>query len=472
MSEILVVDDDEAICRMLEKKLQRSGHRPSLANTLADGLLKAEGGAFDVILLDVQMPDGNGLEFIPRFKALRSNPEVIIFTGRGDRDGADKAISSGAWGYIEKANVIKELDLPLTRALEYREEKRRSKISPVYLKREKIIGHGKKINACFDMLAKAAVSEANILITGGTGTGKELFARAIHENSCRSGKNMVTVDCACLPESLIESTLFGHNRGSFTGADRAHDGLIKHADGGTLFLDEIGELPLTMQKSFLRVLQEGRYRPVGSSQEQSSDFRVVAATNRNLEECVKAGTFRSDLFFRLQAFTIHLPLLKDRKEDMLELVVHCITRLCDRTNTDLKGISPDFIEALKSYDWPGNVRELFQALEQVFANGQHTRILFPHHLPERIRISHAHDALKSTDILDQGRRSTDNPGLLLKYRQAKETFEGEYLRKLMHRAQGDIREACALSGISKARLYQLLGKYEQIPSRPAKWQSN
>lgn len=472
MPEILVVDDDVDICRMLEKKLQRSGHQPSLANTLADGLTKAEGGTFDVILLDVQMPDGNGLEFIPRFKALQSNPEIIIFTGRGDLDGADKAIKSGAWGYIEKANVIKELDLPLTRALEYREEKRRSKISPVYLKREKIIGHSKKINACFDKLAKAAASEANVLLTGETGTGKELFARAIHENSSRFAKNIVTVDCASLPESLIESTLFGHSRGAFTGAERSQDGLVKHADGGTLFLDEVGELPLAMQKAFLRVLQEHKFRPVGASQEQTSDFRVVAATNRNLEECVKAGTFRSDLFYRLQSLTIHLPPLRERKEDMLDLVVHSITRLCARTNIDLKGVSPDFIEALTSYDWPGNVRELFQTLEQVFANGKHTRILFPHHLPEKIRISHAHDALKSADTSAQGRILPESPSILPDWRQAKETFEGEYIRKLMVRAQGDIREACSLSGISKARLYQLLGKYEQIPSRPPKWQSN
>ena len=469
MSEILVVDDDLDICRMLEKKLQRSGHQATLANTLADGMIRAAGGTFDVILLDVQMPDGNGLEFIPKFKALESNPEVIIFTGRGDLDGADKAIKSGAWGYIEKANVVKELDLPLTRALEFRDEKRRSKNSPVYLKREKIIGHSKKINACFDKLAKAAASDANVLITGETGTGKELFARAIHDNSGRSARNIVTVDCASLPESLIESTLFGHSRGAFTGADRSQDGLIKHADGGTLFLDEIGELPLSMQKAFLRVLQERRFRPVGSSQEQTSDFRVVAATNRNLEECVKAGTFRSDLFFRLQSLTIHLPPLRERKEDMLELVVHSITRLCDRTNIDLKGVSPDFIEALTSYDWPGNVRELFQTLEQVFANGRHTRILFPHHLPERIRICHAHDSLKSTDEPEMCRRATDTPGFLLDWRQAKDAFESEYIRKLMNRAQGDIRTACSISGISKARLYQLLGKYEQIPSRKPNW---
>jgi two-component system NtrC family response regulator len=472
MADILVVDDDQDICRMLETRLGRSGHTPTIAHTLANAMELAERGDFDIVLLDVQMPDGNGLEFIPRFKGLPSSPEVIIFTGRGDHDGADKAIMSGAWDYIEKVNVIKELTLPLTRALEFREEKRKSRATPIHLKRDKIIGHSAKMNACFDILANAAGSDANVLITGETGTGKELFARALHENSSRAGQNIITVDCAALPESLIESALFGHARGAFTGADRARDGLIKHADGGTLFLDEIGELPLSMQKTFLRVLQEHRYRPVGALEEQSSNFRVVAATNRDLEECVRQGTFRSDLYFRLKAFTIHLPPLRERKEDMLELTVHCIKRLCTRMNVELKGVSPDFIEALTSYDWPGNVRELFQTMEQVFAGGNHTRILFPQHLPERIRISHTREYLRTSNgnaIRDNCReRETD----LMQWRQAKDKFEENYISRLMQRVQGDTRKACEISGISKARLYQLLGKYNQIPSRGLKSLSN
>lgn len=457
MADILVVDDDRDICRMLETRLGRSGHNHFVAHTLADALRLAERVEFDIVLLDVQMPDGNGLEYIPRFRTFASSPEVIIFTGRGDSDSAGKAIRSGAWGYIEKANVINELAPPLTRALEYREEKRKSRVAPFHLNRDRIIGRSIRMNACFDIVAKAAGSEANVLISGETGTGKELFARAIHENSSRADRNIVTVDCAALPETLIEIALFGHSRGAFTGADQARDGLITHADGGVLFLDEVGELPPSIQKSFLRVLQEHRYRPVGSLEERASSFRVVAATNRNLEICVQQGTFRSDLYFRLQAFTIHLPPLRERKEDIVELTMHCIGRLCDRMKVELKGVSPDFIEALASYDWPGNVRELFQTMEEVFANGTHARILFPHHLPERIRISHSRGYLTPKD-----REPAEN---LLQWRQAKEKFEAEYIDRLMRAAQGRTRKACEISGISKARLYQLLGKYDRLPSR-------
>ncbi len=472
MARILVVDDDHDICRMLDTRLRRSGHTPIIAHTLAQAIEIAGQLECDIVLLDVQMPDGNGLEFIPRFKGLPSSPEVIIFTGRGDHDGADTAIMSGAWDYIEKVNVIKELPLPLTRALEFREEKRKSRATPIHLKRDKIIGNSARMNACFDILANAAGSDANVLITGETGTGKELFARALHENSSRAAQNIITVDCAALPESLIESALFGHARGACTGADRARDGLIRHADGGTLFLDEIGELPLSMQKAFLRVLQEHRYRPVGALEEQTSNFRVVAATNRDLEECVRQGTFRSDLYFRLKAFTIHLPPLRERKEDMLELTVHCIKRLCTRMNVELKGVSPDFIEALTSYDWPGNVRELFQTMEQVFASGNHTRILFPQHLPERIRISHTREYLRSSNGNFQRDTCRERETDFMQWRLAKDKFEENYISRLMLTVHGDTRKACEISGISKARLYQLLSKYNQIPSRAVKTLSN
>jgi len=292
MADVLVVDDDQVLCGMLTEHLRRSGHRAQGAVTLTDGLHQAREHAYDVIFLDVQMPDGNGLDFLPGFKAVSSAPEVIIITGKGDPDGAQQAISSGAWSYIEKPNVVRELLLHLTRALEYRVEKQRIRPVPVALKRGSIIGSSPLLLACLDQVARAAACDTSVLLTGETGTGKEIFARAIHDNSQRAAGNFVVVDCAALPETLIESTLFGHARGAFTGADKARDGLIKHADGGTLFLDEIGELPVALQKAFLRVLQEHQYRPVGDTREIKSDFRVVAATNRNLEEGVNSGIFR------------------------------------------------------------------------------------------------------------------------------------------------------------------------------------
>ncbi|BCL62221.1 hypothetical protein DGMP_29140 [Desulfomarina profundi] len=307
MADILIIDDDLVLSEMLVDQMMRLGHKAEMVNTLAEGLEKSKECFYDVVLLDVQLPDGNGLESLGHFKNTSSCPEVIIITGQGEADGAEKAVLSGAWGYIEKPHVIRELNLQLTRALQYRQEKMRVNKIPVALKRKNIIGSSPAINKCLDQVAQAAASDVSVLVAGATGTGKELFAKAIHENSSRCHKNFVVVDCAALPENLIESTLFGHVKGAFTGADREQNGLVKQADGGTLFLDEVGELPLNTQKKFLRLLQEHEYRPVGSSSQQYSDFRLVAATNRNLEECVSRDEFRDDLLFRLQAVTIKLP---------------------------------------------------------------------------------------------------------------------------------------------------------------------
>jgi two-component system NtrC family response regulator len=315
-ARILVVDDDSVLCKMLVDQLSRKGYEALAVKTLEEGVREVEGGFWDVVLLDVQMPDGNGLEFLPRFVQSTSLPEVIIVTGHGAPDGAEKAIRGGAWNYIEKPHVIRDLSLHLSRALQYRQEKQRSNTTPIALKRKNIIGESEIMRRCYDELARAAGSEVNVLFTGETGTGKEVFAQALHENSNRSGKRFVVVDCASLPESLIESALFGHVRGAFTGADREKEGLIKLADGGTLFLDEVGELPATMQKTFLRVLQERAFRPIGGAKEVRSNFRLVAATNRNLDEMVESGSFRRDLLFRLKGLEIHLPTLRDDKEDI------------------------------------------------------------------------------------------------------------------------------------------------------------
>ncbi|MGB3224611.1 MAG: sigma-54 dependent transcriptional regulator, partial [Desulforhopalus sp.] len=330
MAKILIIDDDRVLAQMLFEQLEANGHDAAPAYTLAGGLALLEQELFDIVLLDVQLPDGNGLEYIPVITAFSSKPEVIIITGQGEADGAEKAVVSGAWSYIEKPYVIRELSLQLARVLQYRREKQKVTAIRVSLKRDAIIGSSPAIKKCLDQVARASSSDASVLVTGATGTGKELFARAIHENSNRADKNFVVVDCAALPETLIESTLFGHVKGAFTNADSSQDGLVKHAHGGTLFLDEVGELPLNIQKTFLRLLQEHEYRPVGSTKQQYSDFRVVAATNRNLKADVKEEKFRNDLLFRLQAYTIELPELNSRLEDVRELVLHFVAKLCQR----------------------------------------------------------------------------------------------------------------------------------------------
>jgi two-component system, NtrC family, response regulator len=452
MAEILIVDDDQALAKMLVDRITVSGQRAEVANTLNEGLRKIAKTPFDVVFLDVKLPDGNGLEFLTQFKEAKSMPEVIIITGQGEADGAEKAIVSGAWSYIEKPYVFRELPLHLTRALQYRQEKMKVVEVPVALKRDKIVGSSRTLSKCLDQVARAAVCDVSVLITGATGTGKELFAKAIHENSVRAAKNFVVVDCAALPETLIESILFGHIKGAFTSAEKQQDGLVRHAHGGTLFLDEVGEMPLGIQKTFLRLLQEHEYRPVGSSKHEYSNFRLVAATNRDLNECVQNGGFRDDLLFRLQAFTIELPPLRERLDDIRELVTYFIARLCERYGMETKGVAPDFIEALVAYDWPGNVRELYQTIEQVFASTLLGPTCFAIHLPEKFRVLRARAGF-------EGRQENVFTGLPT-WREYKDMHEKSYIEKLKLLAESNVSKACRISGLSRTRLYQLLSKYD------------
>jgi len=470
MANILIIDDDKNLCKMLHRKMGYLEHRASTAHTLADGLGFAAKSAFDVVLLDVRLPDGSGLSTLPKFKTFPSNPEIIIITGEGNTTGAELAIKSGAWDYIEKPISMSELELQLVRALQFRQEKGAGK-TLVALKRDDLIGSSARINACLDLVAQSAGSNTNVFITGETGTGKELFARTIHENSACSEKNFVAVDCAALPEQLIESMLFGHVKGAFTGADKSKDGLIKLADGGTLFLDEVGELPLSIQKRFLRVLQERRFRPVGSSREIESHFRLISATNRNLDKMLKEGQFRQDLLFRLRTFSIELPPLRDRKEDIKGLAFHHISNLCKYHGQETKGFVPEFLEVLETYDWPGNVRELVNTLEKAFLTASTSPLMYPVHLPDALRLKYFQFS-KSKKVPEPKQESSDSPqgSLLIPpfeslpslkiYREwLIEQGESEYITQLMMESQNDIGRACKISGLGKSRLYTLIKKY-------------
>jgi two-component system NtrC family response regulator len=458
MANILIIDDDKNLAKMLFDHVGAKGHDVVMRHSLADGLAALHDSAVDVVLLDVQLPDGNGLDHIEPIAASSSRPEIIIITGQGEADGAEKAVLSGAWSYIEKPFVIRELPLQLTRVLQYREEKKRVMKVPVALKRNSIIGSSSGITGCLDQVARASFSDVSVLVTGATGTGKELFAQSIHENSSRASENFVVVDCAALPETLIESTLFGHVKGAFTNADSASDGLIKHAHKGTLFLDEVGELPMSIQKTFLRLLQEHEYRPVGSTEHRYSDFRVVAATNRDLEACVANGTFRADLLFRLQALTIELPPLKDRIEDIHDIVLHCVARLCKRYGLEIKGVATDFIEALEGHDWPGNVRELYQTIEQVFTHPNLGPTCFAFHLPPQFRVKQARAGVKAQNGADIV-VAEDPEETLLPWSEHKIQCEHDYLVRLARRSNNNVTEAARLSKISRTRLYQLISKH-------------
>ena len=294
------------MCRALTRKVESMGHETGCAYTLKEGIKKAQSGFFDVIFLDVRMPDGSGLDMITPMRMSSSSPEIIIITGAGDPDGAELAIKNGAWDYIEKTSSINLMVLPMVRALQYREAAKIKNPMPT-IKTHNIVGGSPCMKALLVQVAQASQTEANVLITGNTGTGKELLAWAIHKNSARVNANFVVVDCAALSETLVESMLFGYEKGAYTSADRAREGLIKQADGGTLFLDEIGELPFTVQKAFLRVLQESKFRPLGGKQEIESNFRLISATNRRLDEMAAKGHFLNDLLFRLQALPLKSP---------------------------------------------------------------------------------------------------------------------------------------------------------------------
>ena len=464
MAQVLIIDDDKMLCDMMSRHLEYLGHKASYALTLDGGIKEASLGAFDVVFLDVRLPDGNGLNALPIIRKATSLPEVIIITGEGDPDGAELAIKSGAWDYLEKPPSIKEMTLPLIRALQYREEKRFRK-TPLTLKREAIVGECPEMRHCLDLLAQATLSDANILITGETGTGKELFAWALHENSPRAQGNFVVLDCTALPVTLVESVLFGHEKGAFTGADKAKDGLIKQADGGTLFLDEVGELPLSIQKTFLRVLQEHRFRPVGARQEVESRFRLVAATNRDLDIMAETGRFRRELLFRLRSLIIELPPLREHREDIRELALHYVKKLSERYGIGTKGVSPEFLEVLCAYDWPGNVRELVNTLEGVLASARNEPTLFPRHLPIPLRIKFARI---SVGKMGKGKTDPESgadshmalPSLRDVRIAASSEAEKQYLQDLISFTKGNLKEACRISKLSRSRLYELLKKHK------------
>lgn len=476
MNTILIIDDDVEACETIESLISRLSHVCDMSHSIAGGREKLAAGDYDVVFLDVGLPDGNGLDLLPEIKQADNAPEVIILTGKGDADGAELAIKGGVWDYLLKPSSVREITLTLNRALKYRTEKE-AKSEKDDLQFEKVIGGSQGIQASLRLTRKAARADTNVLITGETGTGKELFARTIHENSDRAGNSFVVVDCASLPVSLVESTLFGHVKGAFTGAQSDAAGLVKTADGGTLFLDEIGEMPLSLQKVFLRVLQEHRFRPVGGSREEKSNFRLVAATNRDLESMVDEGRFRSDLLFRIKTMHIRLPPLRQRPEDIPPLLQSRMEYLCDQYGLEAKKFGEDFLTTLKSYSWPGNVRELFNILERAMVDAGEENTLFSVHLSRELRIQVAKaqiEKMTGREILADDGETSIAEGVrkigqkifedifdseLPPLKEFKATAEKVYLSELIRQCKGETVDILEKSGLSRSHLYTLLKKY-------------
>lgn len=459
MAKVLIIDDDELFCEALCQAVTHLGHEAIVEHGAACGLARAAAEPVEAVLLDVRLPDGSGLDILPELKRGPSRPQVIILTGNGDPDGAELAIRSGAWDYVEKPASVSRMVLPLTRALEYRASREAAR--PKVLARKGLVGEAPAFQACLELLTEAACSESSVLITGETGTGKEILARAIHANSARASESFVVVDCAALPETIVESVLFGHAKGSFTGAGRDQDGLIRLAHGGTLFLDEVGELPLSEQKSFLRVLQERRFRPVGGSREVESDFRLVVATNRDLEAMTREGLFRSDLLFRIKGLVIRLPPLRERKSDIRPLAQHYVSNICVRMGTDVKSLSPEFVEALERYDWPGNVRELVHAIEKAVASARLDSTLYTAHLPQDMRVKILRSALareRPEPAVQTAQGAGEQDWRDFKIR-VLDQAERDFFSALQARCGGNVREMARLSGLTQARVYGIIKKH-------------
>ena len=466
MACVLIVDDDETLRYSLSQIVLHKGHTPIVAGTCREALNQAAQADIDLVFLDVRLPDGNGLDILPQLACAVLRPEVIIITGYGDPDGAELAITNGAWDYIEKTDSVHKIALTLERALLYRGKgKPQPDLKPVL--RDLIVGNSARLNQCLELMAKSAAVDANVLLAGETGTGKELFARAIHQNSNRASGPFLIVDCTSLPQTLVESMLFGHCRGAFTGADQDREGLILQADGGTLFLDEIGELNLTVQKAFLRVLQERKLRPLGGKRELSVDFRLIVASNRDLQKMVAAGSFRQDLLYRIKSFHIHLPPLRERLEDIRPLVAHYVERFCRETGVAPKQCHPELFETLAVYDWPGNVRELIHAVHYAVSVARQVPILFPNHLPPSIRTKTIQAKLgkpvMAADMMPAMPGRSGAPAGLPSLKTVRDNelarIEKQYLNDLMTESDGRIQAACRISGLSQSRLYALLKQH-------------
>src|SRR6202795_217199 len=372
MPHILVVDDEKSIGELLEITFRKEGHRVEVVHSVEAAKRKLESQIFDIIISDVRMPGESGVELLKFAKEISPGSFFLLMTALPALDTAIAALNSGADRYVIKGDSLVD---QLRLAVHEVSESLKWKKEAGYLRREirrltgldNIIGQSSKMRAIFDLIQTVAPQTSRILITGESATGKELVARAIHENSARANAPFITINCGAFPETLLESELFGYMKGAFTGANENRRGLFQAAHGGTLFMDEIGDMSVTMQVKLYRVLQEGKIRPLGSNEETDVDVRVIAATNKDFEKEIAEGRFREDLYYRLSVIPVQLPSLRERKEDIPLLARHFLEKFRKIMEKPIEGVSPEAVRRLETYDWPGNVRELENTMERAVA---------------------------------------------------------------------------------------------------------
>ena len=365
--KVLFADDEDSLQELISMELPRLGHTVTVCPDGATAVAAIERNTYDCLIVDLDMPGLSGIEVIARAREISPDTDAVILTGKSSLESAIAALRHGAFDYITKPCKLVELETLLRRVADKRELTNKCRALMRRLERiegqSSLVGSGRAVQRVRELIAKVAPTNSTVLIRGDTGTGKELVARELHKQSLRSDKPLVAINCGALPENLIESELFGHRKGAFTGADEHRVGLFEVAHGGTLFLDEIGELPKAMQAKLLRVLESGEIRRVGDNQSFEIDVRVVCATHRDLAEMVAEGEFREDLMYRINTFEIPLPALRDRVEDIAELAEHMVRRFRPTAPPGQALLTPDALEALESHTWPGNVRELANVIE-------------------------------------------------------------------------------------------------------------
>ncbi len=455
-TSILIVDDEEIIIRSCQRIL---GDGSFAVDAVADGweaLKKVDETSYDVVILDVMMPGMGGLEVLQHIKERHPDTDVIMMTGLSEIETAVKAMKLGAFDYLSKPFDPEELRLVVERAIERRHllQENRNLLSEVSSKYrfENIIGASPQMQAVYGLIAKCAPTNSTVLITGESGTGKEMIARAIHYNSLRKEQPFVTVDCNTLSESLLESELFGHLKGAFTGAVTNKRGMFDIANNGTLFLDEFGNIPLSTQAKLLRVIQEREFRAVGSTTTQKTNVRLITATNCDLKAMVDQGSFREDLYYRINVFPIQAPALRTRRDDIPALAFHFIRQFCSELGKPVCEISEAAMSLLLNYDWPGNVRELENTMQRAV-------ILSSDHM---IRQAHLADIMESMSgpVLDVPRTSDDLKRVKKIAREKSvEAIERAFIEETLKRNDSNVTRSAEETGMQRANFQALMKKY-------------
>lgn len=447
--KILLVDDDEVMRKLLKEVLAKEGYEVTLAESGEAAVRRIRSEVFPVIISDIRMMELDGMAVLREVKKAEKRSAVILMTGFGSMEGAIEAIQEGAFDYISKPFQMDELKSVVARAAKHWESLAAKPAGAslgagrLEVVEKGLIGKSPKIVEVYKILARAAMSSSNVLISGESGTGKELVARAIHDNSARKQRRFVAVNCGALAENLLESELFGHVKGAFTGAIQDKRGLFDEAHGGTLFLDEIGDISPALQIKLLRVIQESEFKPVGSNETRRVDVRLIAATHRDLDALVKSGKFREDLFYRLKVISIDLPPLRERMEDLPGLVEHFLARFSAKSRKSVSHVSDEAIQLLKSYSWPGNIRELEHAIERAVAM-TNTAVLFPEDFP--LEISRPSEKGEKP-------RAPEGPYSSL------EEMERAHIIKVLQEVSYNKSKASEVLGIDRATLYRKAQRY-------------